>query len=331
MTHFIPARNILDKLQRCLGCCSRSFKEKYILQCLTVTLIIFFPLLGSQTHAESNTNSDTSRIISIGGSVTELLYEFGMENRVVAVDTTSVFPARALQEKPNVGYMRQLSAEGILSLNPSLILAIEGAGPPDVIEVMKKASIPFITVPNSPSARGVIEKTKFVANVIGVPEKGEELARSLQQDFDQLEDTVSNLSEKKRLLFILSLRDGNIMASGENTAANGIMKLAGAENAIKAFKGFKPLSDEAVINAAPQAVLMMERGRGHSATAEELFKLPAMKVTPAAQAKALHKIDGAYMLGFGPRTAKAARDLGKTLYPDIDWPDFQSGTSKVNQ
>jgi ABC-type Fe3+-hydroxamate transport system substrate-binding protein len=63
--------------------------------------------------------SDATRIVSVGGAVTEILYALGLEQRVIAVDTTSLYPPRALAEKPNVGYMRQLSPEGVLALGPS--------------------------------------------------------------------------------------------------------------------------------------------------------------------------------------------------------------------
>src|SRR5262245_3812762 len=91
---------------------------------------------------------DASRIVSIGGAVTEILYALGLEQRIVAVDTTSLYPPRALADKPNVGYMRQLSAEGVLGLSPSLILAIEGAGPKETVAVLERANVPFVSVPD---------------------------------------------------------------------------------------------------------------------------------------------------------------------------------------
>src|SRR4051812_20647211 len=80
---------------------------------------------------------DANRIVSVGGAVTEILYELGLKDRIVAVDTTSLYPVEALKQKPNVGYMRALSAEGVLGLNPSLVLAIDGAGPKETIAVLE--------------------------------------------------------------------------------------------------------------------------------------------------------------------------------------------------
>src|SRR5215203_3259554 len=87
---------------------------------------------------------DTSRIISIGGAITEILYSLGLARQIVAVDSTSTFPPQALREKANVGYMRQLSPEGVLGLKPSLILMTEGSGPKETIAVLQAATIPLV-------------------------------------------------------------------------------------------------------------------------------------------------------------------------------------------
>ena len=86
---------------------------------------------GITVHDARNrdvTIADPARIISIGGAITEILYALGFEDRLAGVDATSLYPPAALRDKPNVGYMRQLSAEGVLGLNPSLVLAVQGSG-----------------------------------------------------------------------------------------------------------------------------------------------------------------------------------------------------------
>ncbi|WP_164135326.1 ABC transporter substrate-binding protein, partial [Stenotrophomonas maltophilia] len=80
-----------------------------------------------------------------GGAITEIVYALGLEGRLVGIDSTSLYPQQALKEKANVGYMRQLSAEGVLGLNPELILATEGAGPKETISVLSAAKVPIVT------------------------------------------------------------------------------------------------------------------------------------------------------------------------------------------
>jgi len=106
---------------------------------------------------------DTSRIVSIGGAVTEILYALGKDKQVVGVDTTSFYPARALTERANVGYMRQLSAEGVLGLRPTLILLVDGAGPKETISVLEAAHVPLVVVPDGHSGDGIVEKVRIIS------------------------------------------------------------------------------------------------------------------------------------------------------------------------
>ena len=106
---------------------------------------------------------DTSKILSIGGDITEILYALGLGSRIVAVDSTSQFPADALKQKGNVGYMRALSTEGVLSVGASLIIASERSGPTEVVKALKQTAIPYVEVHDGLSPEGVIEKVRFVA------------------------------------------------------------------------------------------------------------------------------------------------------------------------
>ena len=105
--------------------------------------------------------ADTSRIAAIGGSITEIVYALGEEGHLVARDSTSRYPTAAMA-LPDVGYMRQLSAEGVLSVNPSGILALHGSGPKEAVDVLKKSSVPFIDVPEHYSHDGILEKIRIV-------------------------------------------------------------------------------------------------------------------------------------------------------------------------
>ncbi len=103
-----------------------------------------------------------ARIVAIGGAITEILYALGFEDRLAGVDTTSLYPPAALRDKPNVGYMRQLSAEGVLGLNPSLVLAMQGSGPKETIEILEAAKVPLVMVPETFSEQGLLDKIALV-------------------------------------------------------------------------------------------------------------------------------------------------------------------------
>jgi iron complex transport system substrate-binding protein len=261
------------------------------------------------------TFKDTSRVASIGGAVTEIVYALGQEDKLVARDSTSLYP-EAARQLPDVGYMRALSPEGVLSVNPTGLLMAEGSGPKEAIDVLQKASIPFVTVPETYSHAGILEKIRVVGKAFGVDDKAAALSARVDADLAAAEKLTAGISEKKRVLFILSMQGGKILASGSDTAASAIIELAGGVNAVEGYSGYKQLSDEAAIQARPDIILMMDHGGPQGGSEEELFAHPAIAPTPAGQAKKLIRMDGSYLLGFGPRTAGAIRDLATALYGD---------------
>ncbi|PIP00152.1 heme/hemin ABC transporter substrate-binding protein [Pleomorphomonas carboxyditropha] len=256
-----------------------------------------------------------NRIVVAGGTITEILFALGQGDRVAAVDTTSAFPPEA-RAKPQIGYMRALSAEGILSQKPDLILVEQGAGPTDALAIIEASSIPVVTIDAPPEADAIPAKIESVGRAVGVEAAAADLAAKVRQDIGALKAEIAAVREKpKRVLFALSLANGRITAGGAGTAADAIIRLAGGVNAAAAVNGYKPLSDEDVLAASPDVLLVMNNG-GHAIAEDAAFALPALKGTPAAAAGAYVTMDGLYLLGFGPRTAAAGRDLARALYPD---------------
>ena len=262
--------------------------------------------------AISSPTTAADRVLSVGGSVTEIVYALGEGDRLVARDSTSSFPDSAVK-LPDVGYMRALAPEGVLSVNPDLIIAEEGSGPQETIDVLLEAQIDFVTIPNGFSAEAVQIKIEAVAKALGVEEKGKELAdKTLSSIKAAALDAMRE--DRKRVIFILSTRGGRILAAGTNTAADGIIVLAGATNVISDFEGYKPLTDEAVLAAAPDVILIMDRGGTHSVADEELLAMPSIAGTPAAETRSILRMNGLLLLGFGPRTGEAITALNKALY-----------------
>lgn len=268
----------------------------------------------SAALANDHMHADAKKIVSVGGSVTEIIYALGAQDRLIARDSTSTYPEEA-KELPDVGYMRRLAPEGVLSVEPDLIISEAGSGPQETIDVLKEAGIPFITIPDGYDRDAIVAKINAVGETLGLEDKAAELAKKVSAEIQAAEDAAAAKAgeNKKRVMFVLSTREGRIMASGAGTAADGIIKMAGGVNAVEGFFGYKQLSDEAVTLAAPEVVVMMARG-SHSTKAEELFAMPSMVTTPAAETQSLVLMNGLYLLGFGPRTAGAVADLNKELY-----------------
>lgn len=272
----------------------------------------------TDAHGRTVDVKETDRIVSLGGDVTEILYALGAGDRIIAVDTTSLYPSEARQ-KPNVGYLRSLGAEGVLALKPSLVLAAADAGPPTTVQVLESASVPFVSVQKGESAQGVADKIRFIAKVIGAEERGEVLAKKAETSFASLRETLAKGAARPRAMFILSLNGGRPLVAGSETGAQAAIELAGAENPFGAMKGYKPVSDEAIVAAAPEAIVVMTRS-SHMPTPEEIFSLPAFAGTPAGKAKRLITVDALSTLAFGPRAPAAIAELARQLHPELTIP-----------
>lgn len=280
-------------------------------------IALFVGFIGAATAwAVSISNHATAaapdaNVVSVGNAVTEIVYALDQGHRLVARDSTSNYPPEA-RDLPNVGYFMALSAEGVLSMQPQMILATEGAGPAEVIEVLKSTGIDFIEVPGGFTAEAIADKIRVIGAALGVPDKAEALATRTTADLmDARHDTQPN---PKRVLFLMSAKGGKLIAAGGQTAAQAVIELAGAVNAVQGFDGYKTLEDEAAIAAAPDLIMMMDRPGPHGANADELFALPTLAATPAGQTRALVTMDGARLLGFGPRTGEVVRDLHAIFY-----------------
>ncbi|MGH1414753.1 MAG: heme/hemin ABC transporter substrate-binding protein [Pelagimonas sp.] len=261
--------------------------------------------------------SDTVKVapdtLAIGGTVTEIVFALGQGHRLLARDTTSNFPPEA-QNLPDVGYMRALSPEGVLSVGPTMIIAEEGAGPPETLDVLRAANVSYVDVPLGYDLAAIVQKIRIVGAALGVSERAEKLAQDVSRRFDvAVAAAQAKSSRPKRVMFLLSAQQGKLLVGGEQTAADAIIRLSGGVNAVQGLHGFKPLTDEAAAAAAPDVVLMMSRGGAHDMSAAALFSSPSLMVTPAATTQALVKMDGLKLLGFGPRTAEAVNDLSKAL------------------
>lgn len=281
-------------------------------------------LAAMVSHTAAATPSyDRSRVLSVGGSITEILYALGLEKNIAAVDTTSIYPPAALSDHPNVGYMRALSAEGVLSVSPTLILMEPDAGPQGALDVLESASIPLVRVPDTPTPDGIAAKIRKVGEVMDAGDRAEKLASAVLADMESVGAAVAQVKQRLSVLFILSTSGGRILAAGKSTSADAVIRLAGGRNAFGAVEGYKPASMESMVDAAPDVIVTINRG-AHDTTVDEIANHPVLSGTPAAKNRRIVVMDGLYLLGFGPRTAHAVRDLFHALYPDRALPALKT-------
>ncbi|ALV08439.1 heme/hemin ABC transporter substrate-binding protein [Roseateles depolymerans] len=274
--------------------------------------LVSIPLLGLHRSAAAA----APRVISVGGALTELIYAMGAQADLVGVDSTSLFPAEATR-LPNVGYARTLAAEGLLSLAPTMIVATEEAGPPAVLNQLQSARIPLHVLRADHRFEGVVDRTRRLGELMDRPAQARALIDGLQQAWAQTQQTVSRVSaghRPPRVLFVLSNAGNQARISGRATAADAMIRYAGAVNALGEVQGYQALSPEAAIAAAPDVILATSQGVEAVGGADALLRLPGLAQTPAARQRRVVSLETMEMLGFGPRLPQALAKLATALH-----------------
>lgn len=273
--------------------------------------LIFVVLLALASLSSSA--SFAQRVVSVGGTVTEIVYLLDAQNQLVASDTSSIYPDAA-NKIPKVGYQRTLSAEGVLSVHPELLLITPAAGPAKVLQQLKDTNIEIVSVDAPDSKQGILDKVSQVALALNQEEAGKQAVDDIQQAFDKLTTPKAWSKRPPRLLFVLQM-GGAPMVAGQGTAPDALFHLAGASNAVSSIKGYKPLTPEAILLAQPDAIVVTQQGRTR-ASEEAIWSLPGMASTPAAKAQRLVTLDALLALGLGPRTPHAIELIHQQLE---DW------------
>lgn len=256
------------------------------------------------------------RIVSVGSALTEIVYALGAERLLAGVDTTSLYPAAA-RALPQVGYMRALSAEGVLSLKPTLVIATTAAGPATTLDQLRTTGVEVLVLPDHYDYDSVITKIAAVGRVTGKGAEADAMIARGRADMAELTKKLATATSKPRVLFLLSMGGGAPQAAGRDTAADGIIRLAGGTNAIDAYAGYRPLTPEAVLASRADFVLVTRQTVQAMGGIEAILDQPALRRTPAGRAGKVLQFDALLLLGFGPRTPQAAQDLASALHPEL--------------
>lgn len=273
--------------------------------------------LGAAAVASLPARAQTPpRIVSVGSALTEIVYALGAERLLAGVDTTSLYPAAA-RALPQVGYMRALSAEGVLSLKPTLVIATTAAGPAATLDQLRATGVEVLVLPDHYDYDSVITKIAAVGRVTGKSAEAEAMIARGRADMAELTKKLATATTKPRVLFLLSMGGGAPQAAGRDTAADGMIRLAGGTNAIDAYAGYRPLTPEAVLASRADFVLVTRQTVQAMGGIEAILDQPALRRTPAGRAGKVLQFDALLLLGFGPRTPQAAQDLASALHPEL--------------
>lgn len=267
---------------------------------MKILLTFLTMLMTVSAHAKT-----PERVITIGGALTETVFALGAEQYLVGSDTTSYYP-QAAEEMPKVGYQRALSAEGILSLNPDLVILTKEAGPQTVIEQIKAANIEILTLEAARNVDDIINTIAAIGKALDKSEQADTLIAAMQQKQRQLSFKGHT---RPKVLIVHQHAGGAPTAAGINTAANSIIALSGGQNVVTKFANYKPLTPEAAIALAPELIIVAAPNASSIEDKSSLTNHPLFAHTPAGKNNRVYVMDALEILGFGPRTVESAKKL----------------------
>lgn len=249
------------------------------------------------------------RIISMGGGVTETVYALGHADAVIAIDTSS--PPPQGKQVPRIGYVRTISAEGVLALKPDLIVAPDSLGPPTARQQLQAAGVKLEVLPEVKSVAGAIERIIRLGAILNAPEKAKTLAQIIR-DADTQTPAKANAP---KVLFLFVHGSGPLQAAGKNTRGGAAIEAAGGINAITAYEGYRPLSPEAAVAAQPDILLTTERALKAVGGAASFWRAPGLALTPAGKTQRVIVMNDLALLGFGTQLAQTLKTLHAAFYP----------------
>lgn len=264
------------------------------------------------------TVEDTSRIVPLTGSLNEIVFTLGLGENVVARDITATFDQA--EKLPVVTRAHDVSAESVLSLKPTVVLADTTTGPAEAIDQIRSAGIPLVVLEPAKSLADVGRRIEAVARALGVGKAGAALKSRTEDRIAKVRATVPKQSEKPRVAFLYLRGSASVyLLGGRESGAGSLLEAAGAVDAGKASglkKDFTAITSEALAKAAPDAILVMSKGLDSVGGLDGLVKIPGVAETPAGMDRRVVSIEDGVLLNYGPRTDQVLKSLVDQLYKD---------------
>jgi iron complex transport system substrate-binding protein len=259
------------------------------------------------------------RIVTAGSAITETVCALGDCDKIIGSDKTSLYPA-AIQYLPSIGYRNSITAEGILSLKPTLVIAEKDYMSDAVVKQLSLMPVKLLIIERDFSLAGTKRLISQIATVLDREKEAQRLITQLDNDLA----TARAISKKQssntiRAACIYNRGTGNINAAGKNTFAE-ILFLIGVHNVFESFVGYKPLSAESLIASNPDFLVFPSTGFESAGGMEGILKIPGVSLTTAGKKKQVVYIDATKLTNFGPRLGEAVKELVMLMYPETSAP-----------
>ncbi|WP_168210510.1 heme/hemin ABC transporter substrate-binding protein [Persicimonas caeni] len=259
--------------------------------------------------------AEKQRIVSLGGTVTEIVYALGAGDAVVAVDKSSVYP-EATEELRTLDLFRTVSAEAVLSHEPTLVVATDAANPDGAFERIEKAGVKVLRLTADETVDAAKARISKLGEALGKEGAAKELLATLDAELAEAKSVAEACDKPAKALFMYARGRGTTFVAGKDTSASRMIELAGATHVPGNIEGFKPMTAEAVLEANPDTVLMTGSGLKSMGGVEGLRGVKGLSETAAVEEGRVVTMGDLELLGFGPRTGQAAAKLAKKLCLD---------------
>ena len=258
------------------------------------------------------------RWVSAGGALSEWVSALGGESKLVGVDTTSQHP-ESLKKLPSIGYQRSLSAEGILSLRPDILIGSEEMGPPPVIAQVKSAKVQVELFSAQPDLPTLEKNLTHLGQLLGAQAQATQLLASYRQQLAMQKARVAELQTRHKapgVLVLIGHAGGKPLIAGKDTVADWLLQRAGGHN-LATHTGYKPFSVESLAGLDPEVLVFADRALSGEAAKAALFKEnPILNSSRAAKTGRVLELDPTLLVGgLGPRLPAALKGLSDGLYP----------------
>ncbi|WP_019632282.1 heme/hemin ABC transporter substrate-binding protein [Actinomadura atramentaria] len=276
------------------------------------------PVTVASADGKRVTVKKADRVLALNlyGSLAEIVFSLGLGDRVIGRDASTTFPSAAkLPLVTNQGH--DLSAEAILRMDPDVVLADRSIGPPEALQQIRAAGIPVVMVDDRQTIPAIGEHITAIAAALGVPAAGKKLNARVTAQIDAARAKASHGGEPLRVAFLyLRGTAGVYLIGGKGAGSDAMIQAVGATDAGTAagLSGFRPLTSEGLINAAPDVILVMTDGLESVGGVKGLLKLPGVAQTPAGRAHRVVDADDGTLLNFGARTGETIEALAVALH-----------------
>lgn len=278
------------------------------------SLIVVFLFVACSTQEKKNIDT-VPRIVCLAKQYNEIIYALHAEKDLVGVDLSSVFPSQ-INRLPKVGYHRALSAEAILSVNPTLIIHDDNIGPDHVVSQLEKMKIPMKVFHAKSKDISTTKKLMLEMGAYFHKEKEAKiLAQNFENDVNEVIQSSEKYSDKPSVLIIHfgQAKNHYLLVTQKSTAAK-MIDWAGGKLSVTGEKGMRVLSAEAIALANPDVILMTDFGFDRLGSLERIKALPGLAETKAAKSNRIYRVNEFDIMYLGPRSGKNTLKIQQLIH-----------------